>query len=499
MAVVKLTDRQFSEQTINNLDRSIFDAFEDLKALKRINCPEWTDDSSGDFGIQLLWLYSVLHKFLIDYVNQVTNNCYLQTVADRASLQRILKLIDYDLGQAVPASVLVTFTLEDGHPEFTIPKGTQVSTESTPDQDLILFETSQDILVTAGLATIDINCVQGYTIIEEIIGSSDGTADQRFRCLTSPVIHESETVEVKVEDSWQTWIRVDDFVESSGDSLHYRVELDNSGRYYIVFGDGVNGRIPASGTNNIRCTYRVGGGAEGNIPADTIKELVSDLDYVEAVSNSSAASGGADPETIAHARKFAPASLRSLERAVSAGDYKYLAESYVSAEYGAIAKAAALEIGLSVEVRIVPASGGLPPQGLKDELRAYLVERRTACTGLEVADPVYNYVDIILDLYIQTNYNRDSVINAVRSSLASLLSPAYQDPETGLYPHEFGRDVYLSDLYHTIESVSGVDRCDISEPTANVTIENNEIADIGTLNITAHQGGETKSYLDLEI
>jgi predicted phage baseplate assembly protein len=277
------------------------------------------------------------------------------------------------------------------------------------------------------------------------------------------------------------------------------VELDDSGRCYIVFGDGVNGRIPPSGTNNLRAGYRVGGGAEGNIPAGTIKELVSDVDYIESVSNSSAASGGADPETLKHARKFAPASLRSLERAVSAGDYKYLAESYVSEEYGAIVKAAALEIGLSVEVRIVPASGGAPPQGLKDELRAYLVERRTACTGLEVADPIYNYVDITLDLYIRLNYSRDAVVNEVRSSLASLLSPTYQDPHSGLYPHEFGRDVYLSDLYHAIESVPGVDRCDITEPLTNVTIEDNEIADIGSLNIAAHQGGETKSYLDLEI
>ena len=487
MANIRLTDTQYGAGEVRHLALSLSDAYAELMALKKLQFPAWTDDSPADIGNYLLWLTAVLQKFGIDYTNRVVQNCYVGTAIDRQSMQRLLALINYAMSAAVPASVVVTFTLEEGYSEFTIPAGTQVATEETPDSDQIIFEVAEDTLVTAGQSSIDITCVQGETVEQEVLGSSDGTADQRFKLTRPEVIELSETVQV-LSDTWQTWLRKTDFIDSGSNDLHYRVEYDSSGYAYIVFGDGSNGKAPVAGSNNVRCSYRVGGGEEGNVPANTVSELISSISEVTAVNNSAAASGGAEKESIEHARKYGPASLGIIERAVTQSDYKYLAEQFVSGQFGGIAKAAAIVTALTVKMMIVPTSGGTPTQGLKDALLEYLNDKKEVCTSLEIADPVYKIIDITMDLYVEKNYSQTLVENNVRSALANFLSPVFQDQD-GLYIHEFGRDIYMSDLYNIIESIQGVHHSDISLPAANVTVDDDEIAKMGTLSITVYQSG----------
>jgi Baseplate J-like protein len=496
MVNIRATDRMFGNQKVEHLPISLQGAYDELRALAKSNFPAWTDDSLADVGNQILWLTAVLDKLLIDHINGIVKNCYIDTVINRSDLQRLLTLIGYQLGSASAAAVKVTFTLEDGHPQFTIPAGTKVGTAETPESDQVVFETSEDNLVQVSDDTIDVVCIHGETVTEEITGSSDGSADQGFNLIRKPVVYHSETVEVYSGGSWNAWTRVADFVDSVSDDQHYRVEVDSSGIYRIVFGDGVNGAITTTGANNIRVSYRVGGGAAGNISASAIVELISNIDYIESVSNESAASGGTEQESIAHARKFGPASLRILERAVTENDFITLSERFNSSEHGGIAKAAAVPVGIGIQMRIVPTSGGMPSVGLKDELLEYLNDRKMLCSSVDILDPVYKDVDITADVYILDGYAVDVVVNYITAVLTSFLSPTYQD-ENGLYPHEFGRDAYLSDLYQHIERIPGVDHSDISVPASNVTVESHEIAKLGTLNITTYQGGTTKSYLDI--
>jgi hypothetical protein len=490
-----MTDIGWSKQAIAYMPEQLSDLYQELRALALINFTDWTDDSIADPGNALLWLAAILQKLGLDYVNRAVLNSYIETAFQRYEMQRLLTLIGYELSNATAAAVTVTFTLENGHPQFTIPVGTQVGTEETTGSDQIIFETSEDRLVQESDDSVDIICTQGETISAENLSSSDGTADQRFKLANPSVLFESETIEIN-DGGWTEWTRVTDFIDSESDDNHYRVETDSQGYSYIVFGDGTNGAIPAAGSNNIRCTYRIGGGIAGNIGAGKIIELISNIDYVESVENAAAASGGTAEETLEHARKFGPPSLRTLDRGVTESDFKYLTEQFYSSQYGGIAKAVAKEVALSMQVRIIPKAGGAPSQGLKDALLEYLNEKRMACMPVEVLDPAYKTIDITVNIYLYDNYVQDTVVDTVASALRNHLSPTYQD-ENGLYPHEFGADVRLSDLYHVIDAIDGVDYCDISVPSSNVTVADHEIAKLGTLNITAHQGGQSQSYLDI--
>jgi len=499
MIIVPDSERKFGVHEFPYLDVTIDDLFQSMIAVKRANCPNWTDETTSDFGMQLLWMFSVLSKWLADNMERIKNNLYISTTNSREIMRKLCELIDYQLSEAGSASVTVKFYLEDDHPQFTIYEGTKVATAGTSDQASIVFETSNDQIVSVGVESININCIQGETISEEILGSSDGSTGQIFILSSRPVIWHSEEVEIYDNSAWFKWTRVDNFVESSGTSKHYRVQVDDNGNYEIIFGDGTNGKIPPRGSSNIRATYRVGGGVSGNVSAGTITELLTSVDYVESVTNPLEASGGTDHETLEHAKLFAPAAVKNLDRAVTTGDTENLVNSYVSSKYGGVATSKAYEAGgLIVNVMVVPQYGGYPSTELKNELQNYLDERRIICTSIKVIDPVYDLVNITVDVNLHKNYDPSAVTIEIKKRLFNHLSPIFQDPETGLYPHGFGRNIYLSDLYMIIDGTTGVDYCNITTPESNVIVPDYEIADLGdiTINVSG-PGTEDVSYTDL--
>ena len=482
MTLLRREDRKFVRQAIQMLNMSVEDVFANIMQLKRANCPGYTTESLSDIGVQLLHLMSVLYRWNGDIMEDVRDNAYLSTANDREAVRRLTEMIGYTLSEAGAAAANVLFALESGHPEFTIPKGTKVGTVETPDLPAIVFETAADTLCAVGVTEVTIVCVQGETITMEVLGSSNNAQAQRFPFSRSPVVWQSEILEVLNADLWEEWTRVDSFVSSSGVDQDYLVEVNEDNIYSVVFGDGTFGMIPVRGPNNIRATYRMGGGVIGNVGAETILELISSVSYIDSVSNADAASGGTDSETIDHARLFAPGAMKTLERIVTTTDIEYITDSYVSTEFGAVAKSKAAEVGgLTVSVMVVPASGGYPSPAFKSELQAYLTARKMVGASLQVIDPTYRPVDITADIWILADYLPASVLAAVRQALIAHLSPTYQDPSSGLYPNNFGRNVYISDLYRIIDSTDGVDYCHLTLPTADILITESWIIDVGDL------------------
>lgn len=494
MVVIPDSERKFPVATLPLEALTAPDIFDQMIAIKRSSCPGWTDESPSDLGVQLLWLFSVQMRWVVDAMNAAKRDCYLGTTLNRTTIRKLCELIAYQLGEASAASVLVIFTCETGHPEFTIFQGTQVATVPTSGVPVIIFETSADQLVTVGTDSVSITCVQGETITQEVVGHSDGTSSQEFNLARKPVIWQSESVEV-YDGAWVSWTRVDDFINSLPTDKHYTIAVEENETYRVRFGDGITGVIPPRG--DIRVDYRRGGGTNGNVGAGQITELVSSVTYVETVLNANAASGGQERETLEHARLYAPVSIRTLDRAITAQDVESIANTFASAVHGGIAVSKAFASGYVVKVMIVPRAGSLPSSGLKTALQTYLDERRSACTAIQVVDPSYQTVDITATIYTLPNYAASAVVNDVRNRLVSYISPAYQDPETGLYPHRFGRNVYLSDIFRIIDSTPGVDHCSIDLPTGDTSVPEYKIATMGSLTLNATTPTDQYSFQEL--
>jgi len=181
--------------------------------------------------------------------------------------------------------------------------------------------------------------------VVEVLGSSDGSPTQTFRCDNTPVTDaavwvneagalssaERRTLERSHRDRvrrdgeafWVRWHEVSDFLDSDDASRHYRLDR-SSGQ--VMFGDGREGAIPPSGERNVELAYQSGGGTDGNVSAGSITDLRSSIQHIDAVTNRKPSDGGTDIESLEETVVRAPRQLKNRGRAVSAEDFEQIAK-----------------------------------------------------------------------------------------------------------------------------------------------------------------------------
>jgi predicted phage baseplate assembly protein len=264
-----------------------------------------------------------------------------------------------------------------------------------------------------------------------------------------------------INEVWVRWRQRPNLFFSGPGDRHYEIER-SSGR--AIFGDGVHGRIPAVGADNIRAvSYRSGGGTIGNVPAGSLNQLLSGVPAA-GVTNPRAAEGGADGEPVERVETRAPIVVRHRNQALSLEDYEALAREASPA----VAVARALPVTHRsgrpapgwVKLIIQPYSQDSRPQpsfGLRRHVETYLLARIPASMAgqISVVGPSYLAVGVQASVVPVEASRGGEVHRAVVAALAAFLHPVSGGPEGVGWP--FGRDVYLSDVAAVVERVPGVD------------------------------------------
>ncbi|MBD2233296.1 putative baseplate assembly protein [Phormidium tenue] len=361
---------------------------------------------------------------------------------------------------------------------------------------------------------------QAQTQIDEELGSSTGNPNQSFFTSQTPVLDgqrlqvgeatlppETEQAQLRrqageaaidiqknqagqLERVWVTWQAVPDFYGSEPQDRHYVMDY-LSGQ--VRFGDGLSGRVPPLGRNNLRLSYRTGGGEHGDQPALVITQLKTTIPAIDQVLNLEPAGGGADAELLSQVQERGPKQLRHRGLAVTAQDFEDLAfaasPDVVRARIitptfstvGAAGEARTIKwlspneapteqhrtmgqtqggylgSGQTVVV-IVPHSVDaqpVPSLALLERVKAYLLARCLPTVDLTVAGPDWVQVSIAADIAPQNLATADATRSAVLRRIAEFLHPL-----TGGIKGEgwaFGRLPHRSDLYALIEAVPGVD------------------------------------------
>jgi predicted phage baseplate assembly protein len=211
------------------------------------------------------------------------------------------------------------------------------------------------------------------------------------------------TLAVRVAGTAAVWSERSTLMESSPEAPVFRVEVEDDGSAAVVFGDGTFGRRPPDGAQ-ITADYRFGGGSVGNVGANTLvvarPRAGESTAWLVSVTNPLPASGGRDPETSDHARRFGPATLGALV-AVTPGDYQDAANAYTDAAgRDAVQRSTAsfqwTGSWLSVTLAVDPAGAESLPADLRDGLLSYLDTRRLAGYDLDVVAPRYVPIDLAL-------------------------------------------------------------------------------------------------------
>jgi predicted phage baseplate assembly protein len=337
---------------------------------------------------------------------------------------------------------------------------------------------------------------QTVTLRNEILGSSDGTENQKLRTTQSPILNgqhlqvrepERPSVEEqnrikqaegddaisltldatgRPQEIWVRWHEVSDFYGSQPRDRHYVIDRLTG---EIQFGNGINGLIPPAGSGNLRMArYQTGGGVVGNKPAGSIVQLKTTVPYVDKVTNVEAAAGGADAEDLTLLRDRAPRTLRHNNRATTLDDYEDLA--MLATPEVARAKCVPLRnllvdaldeqptVAGEVSVIIVPRSNDakpLPSIELINRVQSYLKTYSVATANITVVGALYISVNVTVEIALTSLEKASIVEQAVAQKLARFLHPI-----TGGFDGTgwaFGRTPHNSDFYALIEPIPGVD------------------------------------------
>jgi hypothetical protein len=458
----------------------------------RVNLPNDYQDFLESNAARVLIDAIAYELGLLAYmVNANLKQMFVSTATTRRAMFLLGKLVNYDLHGKVPSDVALTFYLDAPHAQnIIIPAGSQVQ---APGQSPTVFETTIDVTLQAGNLFVVAPAKQGVTVTETIgTTSSTSAPNQSFRSTRPPLV---ETVTLTINNI--SWRLVDNLFDLGPGELGFTAKPDEDGLAIISFGNGIFGAIPPP-NKDVDITYRVGGGTSTNVVADTITEpLTSFFDVLGApvtlhVTNSAAASGGLDEESIEEARVNIPRAVRSMDRFVSREDFQKIPQLFEDPGVGKIFKSSATVRYLwSVHLITVYCLGNpspgrfqpptIPSQALLDALRAYIEERTFPTIAISTQPARLYPVNITGNVYFRPNYRedvvRENVLNALDNRVFSY----------GV--REIGDGLRLSDIYAAIEDATGVDYVDIKSPTGNINVLGDEFVVAGTIDLTFFRVG----------
>ena len=533
MATINIRDNR---QVIDYLARDYNSFRQALIDLIPAKLPEWTDRSEADFGIVLIELFAYMADILSYYQDRIANEAFLPTAQERRSVINHLRLIGYEMAPAAPAATRLSVIVGNNVNRFIeVRRGDQFATASSKDRKSVVFEYTDEkpLIIDTSKARPDsartpggeslpnfkelpdpdpqfrapdmfggIPVREGRAILNEVLGISDGTPNQRFVLAQPRVLRDTLEIVVETDPPTPPWrlrknllfsrpaftdeqLAALEQQERIGSTLafsrtadaDYAIETDTDDITTVIFGDGQYGQIPRSGMRII-AHYRVGGGTIGNVGAGqiTVVSKAPQLQLLGArVVNRGAASGGAERESIEQAIKFAPTAFSSMQRAVTAEDYVALAKLFPG-----VSKARAEATGWNIiKLYIAPTGTGEPPSDiLRRDLLAYFEDKRMLTTLIRVEGPDYVSLDITAEVGAQPYFRNSDVTNAAETAIRNLFDFEKVD---------FEQTFYLSKIYEALENLDGVESVFVSAFNRAPEVRTQPIADRGLIQLDPNE------------
>lgn len=449
----------------------------------------WTDHTPNDPGMILLEAFSHLTEVLIYRVNRMP---------ERAQIE-LLNLLGICLLPPSSASTVLRFQVDK--PTVTsihIPRGFRVSAKGDKSGPVV-FSTVEEATIEPPNLTVDVVAYH-CQIVTEVLGQGTGRGGQRFTTSGGPFAQTEKgsglDVVVGVELSpdeqipardcieyenkkYRRWQSVESFSPSSVGPYPYMIDRATGTVRFAPALQSANGHnglsnlpqaiaeVPAN-QREIRIWGPCGGGSIGNVPNHTVVQLFDEVEGVGLkVTNIRPGSGGRDPETLENALLRGPMTFKTIERAISASDYEWLA---VQASSGVLRAKAFTQQDLwcfakpgTVEVVLVPQEGkgakASGPAGIDptlEEVRRDLELRKALGTRCEVTWARYKDVAVKAKVVVHGEEDPDTIREQLVDRLNKTINPRSKRPLSPTW--QFGTELQVSTVYDIILADPNVHR-----------------------------------------
>ena len=253
----------------------------------------------------------------------------------------------------------------------------------------------------------------------------------------------------------QSWRVHRDLLSSNETDRHFVIESESEHDAVLRFGDDQHGMRPLAG-DSFEASYRIGNGVSGNVGADSLHHIVSNVSAITQVRNPLPAAGGVEPESIESVRQRAPYAFLRQQRAVTPADYAEVTERDSQVQRAA---ATFRWTGFWHTVFVTAdRRGGLPvDREFERQLRRRLERYRMAGYDLEVDGPRFVSLELEMLVCVHADYFRSDVERALRDVFSRR---TFSDGRCGLFHPDnftFGQPVFLSPFYAAAQSIAGVE------------------------------------------
>jgi hypothetical protein len=416
--------------SIDVTDRDFDSMFLRLQKLVKSVFPTWTDFSAANFGVVELKLFCFVLDVLGFYQENQAAEAFIPTATQRRNLLNLAKLVGYQPPGASAAQTTVVVAFASPLQASTIiAAGRTVRTAEVTEP--VVFQVLSDATALAGDTQVSL-LVEHSTSHEETFASTN-LANQEITLGATPFLDDGLYVEAG--NGVYTVADDNNFLNSTQNSRHYTLSVDNNDRATIRYGNGTNGASPF-GTITVR--WKTGGGLAGNVEAEAIKKFDGELFdtqgnsvQIASVINAEQANGGDNRASNEQIRLMTPRVIRVQNRTVSREDYEINAMR-VAGVARALMVTSNENAGVAENtghLYVVPKGGGLPSSGLKAAVLEMVTVTypNTLTFQVFVLDPLYLAFNFGMTIYRAKRATKAQVGAAIRAELATFFAISNSD------------------------------------------------------------------------
>jgi|15BtaG_2_1085339.scaffolds.fasta_scaffold00376_3 hypothetical protein len=482
-----------------------------LSYIKSVYPTDYNNFVESDLGIMLVELFAYMASVTSFKADMIANEMFLPTVSTTTNLRKLLQLIGVSLKGPLSSKATAIMSMSEGDDvsgstTLTIPLSSRTFSFPSTKDGGALFYSLYPVDLTTGNVNINITDIlqtsslslntegrvfNNLILLEGELRTKSGEFSQ------TDTIHSIELEDASIVEGSIVVSSLTDGIYSevqnlflADDGSEQSFEKIYKGDYAatLIFGDNARGKSPSPGDSYV-VYYRVGGGDRGNIPSKTVSISIpathsSRGEVTALIENTTHSTGGANSETIEHAKRWSPYFFKTQYRAVTGEDYTSFANQFVStAGLSGKCQSALRRSGAGANMIDIYTVSKASDRQLerasivfKKELLEYLNKYKMLTDEVTIVDGLVRTIDLVTTIFLDREFEvfEEEIKRKASDKILEFFNIDNRD---------FGERFKISELTRDLFSISEVRFANVDNLTEDIKLNFNEILQLNNVEI----------------